>query len=212
MSSFFCIEGMDGSGKSTQINLLLEELGRRGVQAMRIREPGGTEISEKIRSLILSPTSAKMSPVTELMLYNAARAQLIHEVIAPALAAGKVVVADRFAWSTIAYQGYGRNLDLSVIDALINIAVGNCWPRHTFVLDIPVEVFQARAAKEGRELDRMEQEKNDFFERVREGYRAIVAKDPARFTLIDGTRSPMAIQKEIADKVLFELEQPEDAL
>lgn len=199
---FFCLEGMDGSGKSTQINLLLEELGRRGVPAVRIREPGGTEISEKIRNLILSPTSAKMSPVTELLLYNAARSQLVHEIISPALVAGKTVVADRFAWSTIVYQGFGRRLDLATIEALLEIAVGAFWPCQTFILDIPVSIFRERAAKEGRELDRMEQEKTDFFERVREGYQFLAQKYPAQITLLDGTRSPITLQKEILDRIL----------
>jgi dTMP kinase len=193
---------MDGSGKSTQINLLLEELGRRGVPAVRIREPGGTEISEKIRNLILSPTNVKMSPVTELLLYNAARSQLVHEVISPALGAGKVIVADRFAWSTIAYQGFGRRLDLPTIESLLSIAVGSFWPCHTFVLDIPVETFQERTAKEGRELDRIEQEKADFFERVRFGYQYIEKKYPDMVTLLDGTRSPIALHKEILDRIL----------
>lgn len=204
---FFCLEGIDGCGKSTQINLLLEELGRRGIPAVRIREPGGTEISEKIRSLILSPTHGRMSSVTELMLYNAARAQLLHEVVLPALEQGKVVIADRFAWSTIAYQGYGRQLDLAMIDALIGVAVGNCWPQKTFILDIPVEVFQERAAKEERELDRMEQEKQDFFERVRIGYQSLAQREPERITLLDGTRSPMALHKDILQSILSQLEK-----
>lgn len=206
-SRFFCLEGIDGCGKSTQINLLMEELGRRGIQALRIREPGGTEISEKIRSLILSPTHGKMAPVTELMLYNAARAQLLHEVVLPALEQGKVVIADRFAWSSIAYQGYGRQLDLAMIDTLVKVAVGDCWPTQTFILDIPVQVFQERAAKEERELDRMEQEKQDFFERVRIGYKNLAEKELERITLIDGTRSPMAIHKDILKTVLDLIEK-----
>ncbi len=199
---FLCLEGMDGSGKSSQLNLLLEELGRRGIGAVRIREPGGTDISEKIRNLILSPVHTKMSPKTELLLYSAARAQLLHEVVEPALAEGKMVLADRFAWSTIAYQGYGRNLDQSMIRALCEIAVGDCWPAHTFILDIPVEVFRQRAEKDARELDRMEQEKQDFFERVRLGYQDLAAANPHRMTLLDGTKSPMVVHKEIMDKVL----------
>jgi len=205
-SRFFCLEGIDGCGKSTQINLLLEELGRRGLSAVRIREPGGTEISEKIRSLILTPTHGKMSPVTELMLYSAARAQLMHEVVEPALAAGKVVIADRFAWSTIAYQGFGRNIDATIIEPLIEVAVGKCWPVLTFVLDIPVELFQERAAKEGREPDRMEQEKSDFFERVRAGYQHLAETYPDRILLLDGSRSPIGIHKEIVDHILKHLE------
>ncbi|HSQ42868.1 MAG TPA: dTMP kinase [Fibrobacteraceae bacterium] len=199
--AFFCLEGMDGSGKSTQMNLLSEELGRRGIPVVRIREPGGTEISEKIRNLILSPIHGKMAPLTELLLYNAARAQLLHEVVVPALDAGKIVLADRFAWSTIAYQGYGRQLDFSTIQSLCDIAVGETWPDHTFVLDIPVEVFRTRRANDGREVDRIEQEETAFFARVRSGYQTIAERAPERVTLLDGTRSPMVIQKDIADKV-----------
>ena len=113
---FFCLEGIDGSGKTTQLTMLQEELARRGFQSIRVREPGGTDISEKIRNILLSPVhKGKMSDLTELLLYNAARAQVISEIIQPALANGKVVLADRYAWSTLAYQGFGRGIDTRLI-------------------------------------------------------------------------------------------------
>lgn len=199
---FFCLEGIDGCGKSTQINLLLEELGRRGIPAMRIREPGGTEISERIRSLILSPSNSKMGSTTELLLYSAARAQLLLEVVVPALAQGKVVIADRFAWSTLAYQGYGREIPLEVISPLVHIATNQIWPQVTFLLDIPVQVFQERSAREGRTPDRMESEKAEFFEKVRAGYLQLSQDNPETFKRLDGLDTPQNIHKSILSQVL----------
>lgn len=204
---FFCIEGLDGCGKSTQINLLCEELGRRGLPTVRIREPGGTEISEKIRNLILSPAHGAMNFTTELLLYNAARAQLLHEVVRPALAQGKVVVADRFAWSSLAYQGYGRQLDLQTLHTVIDIAVQDLWPNQTFILDIPVEVFRERAASENRVADRLEQEKYDFFARVRAGYQQIAADYPDKCTMLDGNQCKIDIHKHILDSILTHIQQ-----
>lgn len=203
VNRFFCLEGIDGSGKTTQLTLLQEELGRRGFQSVRVREPGGTEISEKIRNILLSPAhKGKMGNLTELLLYNAARAQVIEEIIQPALSNGKVVLADRFAWSTLAYQGFGRGLDTRVIESLLNIACGDYWPRHTFILDLPVAASRERQEKDERAPDRLEQEHNDFFERVREGYRSIAARYSDRCTLLDATRNPIAIQQDIVRRVV----------
>jgi len=202
-SRFFCLEGIDGSGKTTQLTLLQEELARRGYQAVRVREPGGTDISEKVRNILLSPVhKGKMGDMTELLLYNAARAQVIEEIIKPALSNGRVVLADRFAWSTMAYQGFGRGLDTRLIESLLNITCGDYWPRHTFILDIPVAASRERMEREDRAPDRLEQEKNDFFERVRDGYRHIAIKFPDRCSLLDATRSPIAIQQDIVRKVI----------
>jgi len=203
VNRFFCLEGIDGSGKTTQLTMLQEELARRGFQSIRVREPGGTEISEKIRNILLSPAhKGKMGDLTELLLYNAARSQVIEEIIKPALANGRVVLADRFAWSTMAYQGFGRGLDTRLIESLLDIACGDYWPRHTFILDIPVAASRERQEKDEREPDRLEQEQNDFFERVRDGYRNIAIKHSDRCSLIDGTRSAIAIQQDIVRKVL----------
>lgn len=204
---FFCLEGIDGSGKSTQINLLQEELGRRGIPSQRLRDPGGTEISEKIRNIILNRKNDKIGPITELLLYAASRAQMIQEVILPALEQGRVVLADRYAWSTVAYQGYGRGLDLSTIHSLNQMTCGSCWPQHTFVLDIPVEEFRQRAIKEGRQEDRLESESLDFFERVRAGYLKLVETHQELFTFVDASRSPIAVNKIIVAKVVELLEK-----
>lgn len=208
-SLFFCLEGIDGSGKTTQLTLLQEELSRRGIQTVRVREPGGTEISEKIRNILLSNVHKdKMSDLTELLLYNAARAQVIAEIIQPALANGKVVLADRFAWSTLAYQGFGRGLDTRVIESLLNITCGDFWPRHTFILDLPVDVSRTRQEKDDRELDRLEQEENAFFERVREGYKSIAIRHPDRCSLLDATRSQLALHQDVLRKILDMVKNP----
>ncbi len=206
---FFCLEGIDGSGKTTQLTMLQEELARRGFQSIRVREPGGTDISEKIRNILLSPVhKGKMSDLTELLLYNAARAQVISEIIQPALANGKVVLADRYAWSTLAYQGFGRGIDTRLIESLLDITCGEYWPRHTFILDLPVLASRERQEKDEREPDRLEQEQNDFFEKVREGYRSIAARRSDRCSLLDATRSPMAIHQDVVRRVLELLKNP----
>lgn len=191
--NFICIEGIDGCGKSTQIAALEKLFKGRGSGVLRIREPGGTEISEAVRQILLNPAhKGRMGDVTELLLYNAARAQLIHEVIKPALEKGVVVLADRFAYSTLAYQGYGRGLNLEMIKELLRISCGDCFPSKTFILDIPVSLSRERQAldKTRSGQDRIEQEKNDFFERVRNGYRAIALENPESCFLLDGTSHP----------------------
>ncbi len=187
MEKFYCIEGIDGCGKSTQIGMLMEALSQKGFQSIRTREPGGTTVSEKIRNILLSPGTTELSSLSELLLYNAARAQLIHEVIIPALKNKRVVLADRFAWSTMAYQGYGRQLEKSNIEQLSNLTCGSHWPKTTFILDIPVDEFRRRSQAEQRTPDRIEREKADFFERVRQH-----GSDARRRSGGDTTRSPGA--------------------
>jgi len=205
MKGFFCIEGIDGCGKSTQIGRLIEKFSKRGIQSCKIREPGGTTISEKVRNILLSKSSEDMSSLTELLLYNAARAQLIHEVIQPALDKNQIVLADRFAWSTLAYQGYGRELEKELISSLLNLTCGEYWPQLTFVLDIPVNVFRERSQAENRSADRIEQEQESFFERVRNGYRQIAQDNPESVILLDGTRSPSSLEDEIYQRILQEI-------
>lgn len=188
---FFSLEGIDGSGKSTQIDMLIKELEAAGYEVVKLREPGGAKISERIRELLLDPSfKGIMSDETELLLYNAARAQVIAEIIRPALAAGKVVIADRFAWSTFAYQGYARGLGAEKVQRLTELTCGECFPELTVVLDLTVEQSRARTAKRGEAPDRLESEKAEFFERVREGYLA-AAKDYADCVqAIDASRTP----------------------
>lgn len=195
---FFSLEGIDGSGKSTQIDLLVAALESEGYQVVRLREPGGAKISERIRELLLDPGfKGIMADKTELLLYNAARAQVIEEIVRPALDAGKVVIADRFAWSTYAYQGYARGLGPELVQSLTEITCGDCFPELTVVLDISVERSRARTAKRGAAPDRLESEKAEFFERVREGYLAAARVYPDCVAAIDADRSPEEVQKDL---------------
>ena len=188
---FFSLEGIDGSGKSTQIDMLIEKLTAEGYSVVKLREPGGAKISERVREILLDASfKGVMGDKTELLLYNAARAQVIHEIIRPALEAGKVVIADRFAWSTFAYQGYARGLGADLVQRLTEITCSGCFPELTVVLDLTVERSRARTAKRGEAPDRLEQEKADFFERVRQGYLAAARDYPDCVAAIDADRTP----------------------
>ena len=188
---FFSLEGIDGSGKSTQIDMLIERLTAESYSVVKLREPGGAKISERVREILLDASfKGVMGDKTELLLYNAARAQVIHEIIQPALDAGKVVIADRFAWSTFAYQGYARGLGAGMVQKLTELTCGSCFPELTVVLDLTVERSRARTAKRGEAPDRLEQEKADFFERVRQGYLAAAREYPECVAAIDADRSP----------------------
>jgi len=191
---FFSLEGIDGSGKSTQIDMLISALESEGYSVVKLREPGGAKISERIREILLDPDfKGVMGDKTELLLYNAARAQVIHEIIQPALDAGKVVIADRFAWSTFAYQGYARGLGADMVQRLTELTCDGCFPELTVVLDIDVMRGRARTAKRGEAPDRLEQEKAEFFERVRQGYLAAAHDYPDCVSAIDADRSPEAV-------------------
>ena len=188
---FFSLEGIDGSGKSTQIDMLISALESEGYSVVKLREPGGAKISERIREILLDASfKGVMADKTELLLYNAARAQVIAEIIQPALDAGKVVIADRFAWSTFAYQGYARGLGADMVQRLTELTCDGCFPELTVVLDLTVEQSRARTAKRGEAPDRLEQEKADFFERVRQGYLAAAREYPECVASIDADRSP----------------------
>lgn len=183
---FITFEGTDGAGKTTQIMRLQAYLSDRGHDTVLTREPGGTPISEKLRQIILDKEHAEMKAVTEALLYAAARAQHVAEVIRPALAAGKVVICDRFTDSSVAYQGFGRGLGQCVED--INaVATGMLKPDRTFLLQLSPAQGKSRIAEEAR--DRLEQEKLDFYEKVCGGYAALAEKEPQRITVIDATRT-----------------------
>ena len=200
---FISFEGTEGSGKSTQVSLLAEHLRFEGYAVRTIREPGGTPIGEEIRhTLKHSDANRAMTPETELLLMSASRAQLVREVIEPALAAGEIVLCDRFFDSTIAYQGYGRRLDLAQVKGIIEFAVGVTRPDLTFLLEVPVEVSEARrqtrqAAAAQPLRDRLEEEDRAFFERVQQGYRAIAAADPKRVRVISALGSIEEVSKQI---------------
>jgi dTMP kinase len=201
---FFCLEGLDGSGKTTQIALLAEALRVSGYDVACVREPGGTALSDGIRALLLNRDHA-VSAEAELLLFSAARAQLVSEVIAPALAEGKVVIADRFGWSTLAYQGFGRGLDKAKIALLFQVACGDTWPGHTFLLDLPVSSIRGRLEAGGRAPDRMEKEKDAFFEKVRAGYQEIAKENSGAFTVLDASRDPVVVQETIQAQVFSRL-------
>ena len=197
---FFSLEGIEGTGKSTQTRLLTEHLQQRGRVVVLTAEPGGTAISLKIRELLLSLDSKEMDSVTELLLYNAARVQHIREVIAPALARGEIVVSDRFSDSTLAYQGYGRGIDPTLIDALDTIATKGMRPDLTLLLDIDVEAGLQRNRKINKR-DRLELEDIAFHEKVRKGFLEIAAQEPGRIRTIDCSGSIESIHKNITETV-----------
>jgi dTMP kinase len=194
---FITFEGSEGCGKSTQVKLLADRLRAAGVPFVLTREPGGTAIGESIRELLqFAPQSAAMSPETEVLLFEASRAQLLREIIKPALERGECVIADRFFDSTSVYQGVARKLDHEFVQELNSFAVGDCLPDITFVLDVDLETARARM-KGPRRPDRMEQQSDDFYERVIEGYRELAKNEPKRVMLINGSRPVDQIENEI---------------
>ena len=196
---FIVMEAPDGSGKTTQINLLKEYLEEAGYECLITREPGGTVIGEEIRQLILNPEHKEMSPVTEMLLYAASRAQLVHEVIGPALEEGKIVISDRFVDSSIVYQGIARKLGISTVSAVNAPGIGIYRPDGIFFIDLS-EAEGLRRKKEQKNLDRMEQEGIDFHHMVSEGYRKVLSGRP-EVMKIDGGRSIDTIQKKIRNHV-----------
>ena len=196
---FIVMEGPDGSGKTTQINLLKEYLEEAGYECLITREPGGTVIGEEIRQLILNPEHKEMSPVTEMLLYAASRAQLVHEVIGPALEEGKIVISDRFVDSSIVYQGIARKLGISTVSAVNAPGIGIYRPDGIFFIDLS-EAEGLRRKKEQKNLDRMKQEGIDFHHMVSEGYRKVLSGRP-EVMKIDGGRSIDTIQKKIRNHV-----------
>jgi dTMP kinase len=199
---FISFEGTEGSGKSTQIKLLAERLQALGHRVRLLREPGGTPIGEEIRhTLKHSLHNAAMTAEAELLLMNASRAQLVREIIRPALAAGEIVLCDRFYDSTTAYQGYGRGLDLAHVKSIIEFAVGETKPRLTLFLQVPPEVSAERLRSRQATLpfvrDRIEEADRKFFERVAQGFGVIASTEPARVKLINGAQAFDVVGAEI---------------
>jgi dTMP kinase len=181
---FISLEGIEGTGKTTQARLLADYLRGKGFTVTKTAEPGGTPISLKIREILLSPESGGMSPVAELLLYNASRVQHLRELISPALEQGEVVITDRFSDSTVAYQGYGRGIALELIDSLDLIATNRMRPEITILLDIDVETG-LRRNRSINKRDRLELEDVSFHEKVRKGFIGLAAKDKERIKVID---------------------------
>ena len=205
-SLFISFEGTEGSGKSTHVSLLADRLRALGRAVRLLREPGGTPIGEEIRhTLKHSKVNAAMTAEAELLLMNASRAQLVREVIRPALSAGEIVLCDRFYDSTTAYQGHGRGLDLKMVQAIIDLAVGETRPHLTLLLQVPPELSEARRRLRQLTLptmrDRMEEADGKFFERVAKGYQLIATAEPQRVRLIDATGDVEAVSAAIWKQV-----------
>jgi len=189
-------EGIEGTGKTIQSKLLCEYLLKKGYNAILTEEPGGTQIGHKIRELLLSIDHKGMTPLTELLLYNASRAQHIKEVILPAINRGTVVITDRFADSTVTYQGYARGIDLNLIDSIEKIVTSGLRPDITILLDLDVETGLNRNRGINK-MDRLELEDVEFHKQVRSGYLEIAAKEPERIKLIDASGSIEEVQSKI---------------
>ena len=202
---FITFEGIDFCGKSTQVELLQNYLINKGKKVLLIREPGGTEISEKIRTILLDKKNCKMSIESEILLFSAARAQLVREKIRPFLDEGYYIISDRFHDSTTAYQGYGRGIPIESVIHINKIAIDNTIPDITFFIDIPVSVSVNRKnLKHQNELDRIEISKDHFYDKVRSGYLQIALQEK-RFRVIDGTLNIAEIHNIITNElILFE--------
>jgi len=202
---FITFEGIDKSGKTTQAKLLAEDLELRGYRVILTREPGGTEVAEKVAALLKDPSNRELQPIAELFLYMASRSQHTLSLIIPSLKEGKTVISDRYSDSTLAYQGYGRGLDRGLIGELNRIATSGLTPELTILIDIPPEVSAERMRLSGVPPDRLEEEGLGFLSRVREGYLHIAESEPGRFIVIDGMGDVSEIRSEIGSEVLKRL-------
>jgi dTMP kinase len=191
---FITLEGPDGCGKSTQIAPLAEYLRSKGRTVFTTREPGGTVISDQVRQIIMAMKNTTMHPRTELLLFLSARAQLVEEVIRPRLAAGEIVISDRYADSTLAYQGYGHGYDRALVRQLLDFATGGLKPDLTLLLDIDAEEGLRRRQAGGGEWNRMDAYQMEFHRRVREGYHELAAQEPDRWITVDGSEKPEMVQ------------------
>ncbi|MEN4013700.1 MAG: dTMP kinase [Chloroflexota bacterium] len=201
---FITLEGPEGGGKTTQINALAEFLHARGQQVLTLREPGGTPISEQVREILMNLGNTAMHPRSEILLFLAARAQLVEEIIRPALAQGTIIICDRYADSTLAYQGYGHRVDLDTLRRLLDFATGGLPPDLTFLLDIdPFNgLLRKRAASEWNRLDAYDA---DFHHRVRAGYLQLASAEPRRWVVIDASQPAEAVQMMLRQNVLARL-------
>lgn len=198
---FLSFEGGEGAGKSTQIQLLAESMRAHGHAVVLTREPGGSEIANRIRGMILDPAMQGLVPLAELLLYEASRAQHMEDTILPALEKGAVVICDRFTDSSIVYQGAARGLDARLIDRLNLVATGGLQPKRTFFLDIDPREGLARARGRGEGLDRMEAEGLAFHEAVRKGYKALARKEPRRIRVVNAAQEPEKVHSDILDEL-----------
>jgi dTMP kinase len=199
---FISFEGIDFSGKSTQCQLLQRFLESKGFDVLLLREPGGTKISEKIRDLLLDKENDNMRALTEFLLYSASRAQLVDEVIKPALMKGQAVICDRYADSSTAYQGCARDLGVEMVERINRIATYNISPDLTIFVDIPVVLALERLKNKGKLSDRIEAEGSRFFELVRQGYLQIATRHKSRFKVVDGADDINIVERKIREFVV----------
>jgi dTMP kinase len=204
---FITLEGPEGSGKTSHMNPLAEYLRQRGYDVLTTREPGGTAISDQVRSILTRMENKAMNPRTEILLFCAARAQLVDEVIRPHLLEGQVVLSDRYADSTLAYQGYGHGVDREFLRRLLDFATGGLWPDLTVLLDIESEAGLQRKRKAGGEWNRLDDYELAFHQRVREGYHEMVRYEPKRWQMIDANQGFEAVQAALRQLLLDRLEQ-----
>jgi len=203
MSGYFItLEGPDGSGKTGQIPPLAEYLRLRGVDVLTTREPGGTEIGDQVRRVIMDLSNKGMDPRTEILLFQASRVQIVEQVIRPALKAGKVVICDRYADSTLAYQGYGHQSDIDFLQQLLRFATGGLKPDLSLLLDLDVEEGLRRRQAGGGEWNRLDDYDLQFHQRVRAGYHQLVELEPERWEVIDARQTKDVIQQQIRAVVL----------
>ena len=199
---FITLEGPEGSGKSSQIPLLAEFLRRQGRVVFTTREPGGTPIGDQVREILTSMRNTSMHARTETLLFCAARAQLVNEVIRPRLARGEIVISDRYADSTLAYQGFGHGNDQEVLRGLLHFATGGLWPDLTLLLDLPVETGLQRKRSPGEEWNRLDAYEVEFHRRVRQGFQSMACAEPARWRIIDATKQREQVQAALRAAVL----------
>jgi dTMP kinase len=198
---FITLEGPEGSGKTSHIPYLVEYLREKGHIVFPTREPGGTSIGEQIREVIHDLKNAEMHPRAETLLYQAARAQIVEQVIKPRLADGEIVISDRYYDSTIAYQGYGHQQDLDQVRALVKYATGGLVPDLTVLLDVDVEVGLGRRKQNGMEWNRMDAHEVEFYQRVRAGYLEMVKQEPNRWVVIDAGKEWQTVQNNLRETV-----------
>lgn len=202
MGLFITLEGPDGSGKSTQIRRLAERLGSLGIETCTTREPGGTPISDQIRSMLLNPENSSMVAKTEMLLYAASRAQHVAEVIRPNLEANRVILCDRYIDASLAYQATGLGIPLEQVRQINEHATDGLWPARTYLIDVPSDLgLQRAAAGRGKTLDRIEQRALDYHCRVREQFLQIAREEPDRIVVIDGTQTMDAVTDAIWEDV-----------
>jgi dTMP kinase len=206
LSLFVTFEGPEGGGKTSQLRFLAAYLREKGWQVLTTREPGGTPIGDRVRAILLDPVHTEMKPTTEFLLFSAARAQHVAQVIRPHLAQGGVVLCDRYGDASLAYQGYGYCQNLEVLGIITRFATGELIPDLTFCLDVPVEVgLRRKSGGSGDAWNRMEQKEIAYHERVRAGYLAMAAQEPSRWVVVDATAGLRTVQAAIRERVVREL-------